>query len=46
MNPSPVLQVGDVLAAASPTAIYIMQVDEVNVTAADNNDFYRFSIKF
>jgi hypothetical protein len=45
-DPSPVLQVGDLLAVSSFTNIYIIQVDEVNVTDNDNEDFYRFSIKF
>ena len=45
-DPSPVLQTGDILAVASPNNIYIMQVDEVGVTDNDNNDFYRFSIKW
>jgi len=45
-SPTPTLQVGDLLVASSFSAIYIMRVDEVNVTDSDNNDFYRFSIKF
>ena len=45
-NPSPALQVGDLLAVSSLTNIYIIQVDEVNVTDNNNDDFYRFSIKF
>jgi len=45
-SPTPTLQVGDLLVASSFSAIYIMRVDEVNVTDGDNEDFYRFSIKF
>ena len=45
-DPSPVLQAGDLLAVASPTNIYIMRVDEVNITDGDNEDNYLFSIKF
>jgi len=45
-SPTPTLQVGDLLVASSFSAIYIMRVDEVNVTDNNNDDFYRFSIKF
>ena len=45
-DPSPVLEVGDILAVSSPNNIYILRVDEVNVTDNNNDDFYRFSIKF
>lgn len=45
-NPSPVLQVGDLFTVSNFSNTYILRVDEVNVTDGDNNDFYRFSIKF
>ena len=49
-DPSPVLQVGDIFTVSKTdmnvTTSYLFRVDEVNVTDSDNNDFYRFSIKF
>jgi len=45
-NPSPVLQVGDLLAVASTTNIYLIEVEEVVVTTTDNNDYYTFNIKY
>jgi len=43
---SPALQVGDLLAVSSPTNIYIMQVETVNATTTNNDDYYEFSIKY
>jgi len=44
--PSPILQAGDLLAVSSPTNLYIIKVENVVVTDADNNDYYEFSIKY
>ncbi len=45
-NPSPALQVGDLLAVSSPTNLYILKVEEIVVTDNNNEDYYSFSIKY
>jgi len=46
VDPSPALQIGDLLAVSSATNIYLIRVDDIVVTASDNEDFYSFSIKY
>ncbi len=45
-NVSDVLGVGDMFVVFNGTRYYLIRVDEVNETSADNNDSYVFSIKY
>jgi len=43
---TPFVLVGDVFVVQNGSTYFLLEVTQVNVTAADNNDFYEFSIKY
>ncbi len=46
VNPSPVVNIGDTFVVERNGTYYLIRCTNIEVTAADNNDFYEFSIKY